>query len=170
MRRLYLFRHAKAEPHGPRPDHERVLAKRGRTDAAAMGARLAERGDIPELVLCSTSKRTLETWQLAATAFDPPPPMLEDWRIYDAPASRLLEVAGGAEDDVERLMLVGHNPGFEDLVGLLSDRSGARRWRTVDGMPTGAVAVLEADVPRWRDLKPGGMRLAEFLTPKDEDA
>lgn len=169
MRRLYLFRHAKAEPHGARPDHERELADRGRADAEAMGERLAERGDVPDLVLCSTSRRTLETWELASAAFDPPPLMLEDWRIYEAPADRLLEVACGAQAGVERLMLVGHNPGFEDLVGALCDRDGSRRWKKAGrAMPTGAVAVFQADLPRWRDLVPGSMRLVDFLTPKDD--
>lgn len=169
MRRLYLFRHAKAEPHDARPDHERVLAERGRGDAAAMGERLAEAGEAPDLVLCSTSRRTLETWELASAAFDPPPLMLEDWRIYEAPADRLLEVACAAGPEVERLMLVGHNPGFEDLVGTLCAHADARRWKKLGGaMPTGAVAVLEADLKRWRDLKPGAMRLVEFLAPKDE--
>ena len=88
MRRLYLFRHAKAEPHGARPDHERVLAKRGRVDAEAMGERLAERGDTPELVLCSTSRRTLETWELAAAAF----------RFL--PTRARLDLAGWPETDI----------------------------------------------------------------------
>jgi phosphohistidine phosphatase len=170
MRRLFLFRHAKAEPHDARPDHERVLDKRGRRDAAAMGERLAERGEIPGLVICSTSRRTLETWQLAGAAFDPPPPMLEDARIYEAPAERLLEVVRGVQPDSEGVMLVGHNPGFEDLVGLLADRAGARRWSKAGGtMPTAAIAVLEADAAGWRDLGPGSMRLVDFLSPKDED-
>jgi phosphohistidine phosphatase len=171
MRRLYLFRHAKAEPHGARPDHERVLDERGRRDAAAMGERLAERGELPDLVLCSTSARTLETWKLAGATFDPQPAMLKDQRIYEAPAERLLEVVQGAQPDVERLMLVGHNPGFEDLVRLLADRAGARRWSKIGGtMPTAAIAVLEADAAGWRDIGPGSMRLVDVLSPKDEDA
>ncbi len=171
MRRLYLFRHAKAEPHGARPDHERVLDKRGRRDAAAMGERLAGRGDIVDLALCSTSARTLETWRLAGVAFAPAPPMREEGRIYEAPAEQLLEVVRGAPADAERLMLVGHNPGFEDLVGLLADRTSARRWSKAGGsMPTAAVAVLEADAAGWRDVGPGSMRLVDFLSPKDEDA
>jgi phosphohistidine phosphatase len=167
--RLTLFRHAKAEAHGARPDHERRLAGRGRKDAGRMGRRLAEAGERPDLVLCSTSQRTLETWELAGAAFDPAPAMLEDWRIYEASAERLLEIVRGAGDEAGHLMLVGHNPGFEELVGLLADRDGARRWlKAGRAMPTSGVAILAADLPGWRDVGPGAMRLEAFLSPKDD--
>jgi phosphohistidine phosphatase len=170
MRTLILFRHGKAEPHDARPDHERRLDKRGRADAPRMGERLLEAGLRPDLVLCSTSVRTQETWRLAARTFDPAPPVSEEARIYEADAGDLLEVVQGADPNAKSLLLVGHNPGFEDLVTLLVNRSGVSRWldsgRT---MPTSGVAVLQADLLGWRDVRPGGMNFVRVMRPKDEN-
>src|SRR5438552_1550600 len=93
MRRLMLFRHAKAERSLPGGrDHDRRLTARGRGDAPKLGAHMAAHGLRPDLVIVSTSARTRETWALAGRAFASPPAVTADERIYDAEPETILAV------------------------------------------------------------------------------
>jgi phosphohistidine phosphatase len=162
MRRLALFRHAKAERQG-NDDHERALAPRGRLAAPAMGRWLAEAGFVPDLVLCSTARRTRETWALAEPAF--PSGAIEvrlERRVYAASAPQLLALLQGADAAAERLLVVGHNPGLEELAALLAPGATA----LAEGFPTAAVAVIELDAGQWRRVGAGQGRLTAFSTPK----
>jgi phosphohistidine phosphatase len=167
MRRLALFRHAKAERHGSH-DHERPLAERGRTAAPAMGRWLADAGFVPDLVLCSTALRTRETWALAEPAFAPDSVEVQfDRRVYAASAARLLALVQAADDAVERLLVVGHNPGLHDLADLLAGGgAAASRAALAEGFPTAAIVLLDFDLGRWRGVDAGQGRLAAFVTPK----
>ena len=132
MPRLILLRHAKAEAHRP-DDHSRVLAERGRHDAAAVRALMAELA--PALAVVSTSARTRETWELA----DPGGvPAVFDDRVYEASVEDLREVLG--ELTVESAVLVGHNPSVERLAWELEANDDTNR-----GMRTCGVAVFEVD-------------------------
>src|SRR5690349_23520094 len=91
MRRLLLLRHAKAERSQPGGrDHDRILANRGRGDAAAVGAYLVRHKLVPDRALVSTSARTRETWALVAEAFAKPPKAEFDGRIYEASPEAIL--------------------------------------------------------------------------------
>src|SRR5215204_3614671 len=91
MRRLLLLRHAKAERSQPGGrDHDRILAKRGRNDAVAVGAYLVRHKLVPGRALVSTSARTRQTWELVATAFTKPPEPVLDGRIYEASPEAIL--------------------------------------------------------------------------------
>lgn len=130
--RLILLRHAKAEAHRA-DDHSRVLAERGRNDATAARAFLADQGI--EAAVVSTSARTRETWALAdpggvSAVFDD--------RIYDASVADLREVLG--EQTVACVVLVGHNPGIERLAWELEANDDTNR-----GMRTCGIAVFEVD-------------------------
>jgi phosphohistidine phosphatase len=93
MRRLILFRHAKAEPSEPGlEDRTRVLAERGRKDAAKIGAYMAGHGFIPDKVVISPAARTQETWKYTATAFRPSPGALSAALLYDATPHAILGV------------------------------------------------------------------------------
>jgi phosphohistidine phosphatase len=157
MPTLVLLRHAKAEPHHP-DDHARVLAARGRTDAAAAREWLRSKGILPERVVVSTASRTRETWELASVGKVKP---IYDERVYEASAEDLLEVLRETPEGTGTVVLVGHNPGIELLAWQLDDAEEARD-QTNRGLPTAAIAVFE--VGDWSHLAHG--RLTELAAPR----
>jgi phosphohistidine phosphatase len=165
MRRLVIFRHAKAVPHGAAPDFERALAERGLNDAAAAGRYLADEQILPDLALVSPSRRTRQTWERAAPPLGDVPVRFEE-AIYDASAPTLLNMARKAPASVRTLVIVGHNPGMaqlaRDLVGH-GDRYAFARMKTK--YPTSGIAVLDFAVDDWSELAFGGGRLDRFVTP-----
>jgi Phosphohistidine phosphatase SixA len=136
-RTLILLRHAKSDWSGDEADVDRALAKRGRRQAPDAGRWLAASIDSIDLAVVSPANRARSTWDLVAAEFDTPPPMRLDDRVYAASGSELLDVVRGLPDDVNTVVLVGHNPELEDLVLLLTGESVP--------MPTSALAVI--DVP-----------------------
>jgi phosphohistidine phosphatase len=180
-RELVLLRHAKsAWP--DLPDHERPLAGRGRRDAPVMGRWLRAAGHVPDRVLCSTARRTRETWQLAQPELGTAPSVSFEDRVYEASAAELLDLARGASPKVKTLLIVGHAPGIPELALMLAGAattadlgggSGAVPEAAVDRMrakfPTAAVAVLEL-TGSWDELGPGAARLTSFVTPRDVSA
>ncbi len=165
MKRLVIFRHAKAVPHGAAPDFDRALAERGLADAAAAGRYLADELILPDLALVSPSLRTRQTWERAAPALGEVPVRFED-AIYDASAATLLHLARKAPASVRTLAIVGHNPGMSqlsrDLIGH-GDRYALARLRTK--FPTSGMAVLDFAVDDWSEIAFGGGRLDRFVTP-----
>ena len=158
MRELILLRHAHAESALPgQDDRDRALSARGRGEAAAAGVWLREHGYLPDRVLCSSARRARETLELAQDAIGSGETERVD-AIYDATPGALIALAD-AHRDVPRLMLVGHNPGFEHLAALMSTgQSGDFR-----GMHTAGIAVLH--VPADAALEPGVAQLAAFWMP-----
>ena len=158
MRELILLRHAHAESAGPgQDDHDRALSVRGRAEATAAGEWLREHGYIPDRVLCSTARRARETLDLAQDAIGHGETVRVDG-IYEATPGGLIEIAD-AHREVPRLLMVGHNPGFEHLAALMSTgQSGDFR-----GMPAAGIAVLQ--LPADATLEPGVARLAAFWMP-----
>ena len=166
MRRLILFRHAKSAHPAGVEDHERPLDARGRADAPRMGAYLAGEALLPDLVLVSSARRTQETSALAGEALGPLEARTEP-RIYEAPAERLLGVVRETPDAVRTLMLVGHNPGMEDLARTLigfGDRYAFARMSRK--FPTAAIAVIDLDAESWGATIPREGRLDRFVTPE----
>ncbi len=158
MRELILLRHAHAEPPAPgQEDFDRPLSLQGQAEAEAAGRWLKDNGYLPDRVVCSPARRTRETTELALATLGFVETRQEA-RIYDATPGRLMQVVDENRDAV-RLLLVGHNPGFEQLAALLSSgQSGDFR-----GMPAGGVAVLA--LPADAALEPGIARLAAFWWP-----
>lgn len=158
MRELILLRHAHAEPPAPgQEDFDRPLSLQGQAEAEAAGRWLLEHGYVPDRVVCSTARRTRETTEQALTALGYVEVRFEQ-RIYDATPGMLIQVVD-EHRDIPRVMLVGHNPGLEQLAALLSSgQSGDFR-----GMPAGGVAVL--NLPAEAPLEPGIARLAAFWWP-----
>ncbi|MDG9715728.1 histidine phosphatase family protein [Streptomyces sp. DH24] len=167
LRRLVVLRHAKsARPEGT-PDHERPLAPRGRRDAPAAGHALAEADLLPDLALCSTAVRARETWELAAGQWGTPPPVRHDPRLYAAGADELLAVVHEVPAGIATLLLVGHNPGLEDLVlGLAGDGLGDTLEQVRTKFPTSAVAVLAWHGTAWSALAPGTALLTSVTVPR----
>jgi len=146
MRRLILFRHAKAEPRGPgQADFDRPLAPRGRDDAAIIARALAERGIAPDLALVSPARRTTETWISARDAF--PTAKVELCRdLYDAMPEAIQDAIAEVADRCDTLIVVGHNPGLQEVaVELLLDASAAESEQVADRFPTATAAVYAID-------------------------
>lgn len=167
LRRLVVLRHAKsARPEGV-TDHERPLAARGEGDAPAAGRALADADCLPGLALCSTAVRARRTWELAAAQWGTPPPVRHDPRLYHGEATDLLAVIHEVPAEVETLLLVGHNPGLEELVlTLAGDGLDDTLDRVAAKFPTSAIAVLSWRGAAWRDLAPGAALLTSLTVPR----
>ncbi|KQW53800.1 phosphoglycerate mutase [Nocardioides sp. Root1257] len=156
------MRHAKAEQAGP-SDFERPLAERGRHDGAAAGAWLAEQGITPDHALVSAALRTQETWaSVAAGAGWSLSPEL-DRGLYAAGPETALDLIRLVDTEVERLVVIGHNPTMAVLAQVLDDGSGDPEVSAsmVGDFPTSAVAVFSYD-GAWADLGEGTARLEAF--------
>jgi phosphohistidine phosphatase len=150
VRTLVLLRHGKSDWSGGEPDHLRPLAPRGRRQVPDSGRWLAENVRDIDLVVVSPATRTRETWRLAAAELATPPPVRVDDRVYGGSTGSLLDVLRELPDDATTVVLVGHNPGVEDLVAHLTDR-----WVP---MPTSALAVIDLPGP-WSTASSGaGLR------------
>jgi phosphohistidine phosphatase len=167
LRRLIVLRHAKsAWPDGV-DDHRRPLAPRGLRDAPAAGRALAEADNLPDLALCSTAVRARQTWELASAQWGTPPPVRYDRRLYAAPVPALLEVVRETPPEVETLLLVGHNPGLEQLVvELAGDGLDDTLDRVRVKFPTSALALLTWHGTGWPALATGAALLTSFTVPR----
>ncbi|MBC9729596.1 histidine phosphatase family protein [Streptomyces sp. TRM68367] len=167
LRRLVVLRHAKsAWPDGV-ADHQRPLAPRGLRDAPAAGHALAEADCLPDLALCSTAVRARQTWDLACAQWGTPPPVRHDARLYAADVPDLLEVVHEVPPEVDTLLLVGHNPGLEDLVlHLAGDGLDDTLDRVRTKFPTSAIAVLSWRGTTWRTLTPDTALLTAVTVPR----
>jgi phosphohistidine phosphatase len=163
-RRLYLLRHAKSSWKEPGlADHDRPLAPRGRRAAKAIGGHLREQGVEPELVLCSTARRARETLERIGLARHGAHVELE---LYGAGAGALLARLHEVPAAVPSVMLIGHNPGLQELALLLS-RSGPGVRELEAKFPTAALATLALPRPGWNALDSGTAKLIDFVRPRD---
>lgn len=166
MRRLMLLRHTKsAWPDGVK-DHDRPLAKRGLQAGPVMGNYMARKGLLPDLVIVSTAQRTRQSWQLVQPYLGEPTVKF-DARIYEAPAGAILDVIHETAGDIDTLLLVGHNPGFQDLALLLIGKADDNDLhRLQEKYPTGGFVVIDFNVTDWTRLNAATGRLERFVTPK----
>ncbi|WP_425513764.1 SixA phosphatase family protein [Ensifer oleiphilus] len=165
--RLMLLRHAKsAWPEGV-ADHDRPLGERGRNAAPLVGAYMERKGLIPGLAIVSTARRARETWTLVKGILPPPIPARETRDIYEVAAPGILATIRAVDPAIRNLLVVGHNPGMEDLAHQLAG-SGKQEAlaRMQQKFPTAALAVFEFDGSGWEDLAPDGCRLIDFVTPR----
>lgn len=144
-RTLLLLRHAKSDWSGNAADIDRPLASRGRRQAPEAGRWLDENLGEIDLALVSPARRAQSTWDLVSAELAIPPEARIDDRLYAASSAELLAVVRQLADDVHRVVLVGHNPGIEDLIEHLAGR------RVV--MPTSALAVIDVS-GAWRGVGP----------------
>jgi phosphohistidine phosphatase len=162
QRQLIVMRHAKAGELPGGPDVERALRPRGRRNASAAGQWMAERGLVPDLVLCSHARRARQTWQYVSAEIDGEPAVVNDRRLYQADAADLLEIFAETQPQVRRLMYVGHNPAAADLAEILTGNP-------VD-FRTSAIAVI-AVATAWPGLAghaEGTGQLVASWTPQPE--
>ena len=145
MKTLLLLRHAKSSwGDGDLADFDRPLNNRGRHDAPRMGQLLARHELTPDLIITSAARRAATTAELVAMAAEYAGDIQYTNELYLADPDTFLEVARETDDSVARLLLVGHNPGIEELVAALAGRD--------ERMPTAALACFRLDIDHWRDL------------------
>ncbi|MER5184221.1 histidine phosphatase family protein [Streptomyces sp. NPDC002896] len=164
-RRIVLFRHAKAD--WPQvSDHERPLAERGRKDAPVAGRKLADTGISFDLALCSTAARTRETWKLAVHELPHRPKTVYEERVYEASPGELIAVLNEIPEDVQTVILIGHNPGVQGLTEILAGQAegDAHQRMSRRGFPTSAFAVLSIPGP-WKSVEPGVGTLIDYWAP-----
>lgn len=174
MLTLILLRHAKSSwDHAQLSDFKRPLAKRGKKAAPEMGAELARLGLRPDLILCSGAARARETLALVLPELgSQSPPVVYDDALYMALPDGLLTGLHAIKPDhhgksPQCVMMVGHNPGFEELALLLvGDGPAAELAALADKFPTAGAAVITFDAEHWSEVGPGRGRLNHFLTPK----
>lgn len=159
MRVLYLLRHAKSSwDDASLRDFDRPLKKRGRTAAERIGRELAAEKPGDLLVVCSPAVRARETAQIVLKSARIRSQELFDKRIYEASLGDLRQVVAELPDEKRSVILIGHNPGFEELLAFLTGR-GMR-------VPTCTLAKIGFEAESWKDVKTGAGTLERFVTPK----
>ena len=158
MRELILLRHAHAEAAAPgSEDFDRPLSREGQAEAEAAGVWLKRNGYLPDCVVYSDARRARETVEQVLSVLGVVEQLPEP-RIYEATPGTLMQIAD-EHRNLGRVLLVGHNPGLEQMAALLSSgQSGDFR-----GMPAGGIAVLK--LPAGALLEPGVAELAAFWWP-----
>lgn len=161
--RLYLLRHAKSSWDDPSlRDDERPLAPRGQRAAALLEQHFAASALHVDLVLCSPARRTRQTWARVRAGVQSDPVVRFVPELYGATAEALLAVIRRVDPGVTSVMLVGHNPGIEDLGAGLGGASALLRA----GFPTGGFATLTFASP-WSELAWAGAELTGFVRPRE---
>ena len=162
QRTLMLLRHGKSSWKSDAAcDFDRPLGRRGLRDGERFGADLGARLPRPELVLCSSARRTRDTLAfLIPSLIDPQRVAIEDG-LYLAEAEALLARLRAVPESITRILLIGHNPGLTDLARLLTDDAD----RALDNLPTFAVAEFTLVMP-FGELKAGGARLKHAFGPR----
>lgn len=165
MRTLHLLRHAKASRDGA-DDRDRPLAARGVRAATVVGVYLAQEGLVPDLVLCSSARRAVETWEAVAAQLPRPPRVRREDSLYLAPPGELLARVREAPGAAHSVLVVGHNPGLFELAASLA-AGDADAVRRLGKFPTGALASFALEHGGWGELGPGRVTLAGFVAPAD---
>ncbi len=171
MKSLTLLRHAKSGWDDPvSRDFDRPLNPRGRKAARTVAREMKAQGLAFDLVLASPARRVVETLEEVSAGYGAIRPEFEP-RLYLASTATLAEIVRATPDSVERLLLVGHNPGLEELALCLSGRDdGALRAEVEVKYPTGTVAEIELPAGRWAEVREGSGRLVRFIRPRDLDS
>lgn len=145
MKTLLILRHAKSSwKASGLADHDRPLNKRGKRDAPRVGRLLRDENLAPHLILSSTAKRALDTAEAVAEASSYEGEVEARAEFYMAAPEAYLNTQRGLSDDYECVMVIGHNPGLEELVETLTGEA--------EPLPTAALVQVELPIQRWRDL------------------
>jgi phosphohistidine phosphatase len=166
VKRVWLLRHAKSSwDHPGLPDVDRPLAPRGRRAAELLAAHVAASDVRPAVVLCSSSLRTRQTLTAILPALGDALEIHIERALYGAGAAQLLERLRRLPNRAPSAMLIGHNPGIQDLaLGLAAGGPALAALR--EKFPTGALATVDVDAERWRDLDDGMATATALVTPR----
>ncbi len=162
MKELLILRHAKSSwKDAGSSDHDRTLNKRGKEAAPRMGTLLADEDLVPDLIVSSTAKRARSTAKRVAEAAGFEGEITQERALYLASTTGILDVIASVPDTVQRLLVVGHNPGFEELVLQLTG--------SYERFPTGALAHVELGIESWREAPTARGRLVGLWRPRELD-
>jgi len=154
---LILMRHGKSDWSQILPDYQRPIKKRGFQESAKVGLWLRDHSLVPELLISSPAQRARDTAETVASNMGySADNIFWNESVYMADVSELLDVIATTPEECGSLMIVGHNPGLEDLLFYLIEELDIPEDGKV--MPTATVAVLETDLA-WSDLEHGSCRL-----------
>lgn len=160
MKTLFLLRHAKSNwKDASLPDFERPLNERGQQSAPLMGKFMRRQKLRPDLILCSPAERARQTVALVIEAASFKAEMRYDERIYAASVARLLTVVSQIDESAGKVLLVGHNPGLEELVESLTGE--------VRHMPTASLAHITLNIEHWADACERSGELVRLIKPKE---
>lgn len=163
MKTLLILRHGKAQPDAPHGDKARVLVSRGEREAALMGQLIAKLALNLDGVASSDAARARQTAEIAAPAAGFTGAIRYEPAIYAAELDDLLDVVRKLPDEWGCVLLVGHNPGFEDLSAAL-----AKEGTEPPVLPTaGMVHIVFESATRWKEVREGSGRLVAVYKPKD---
>lgn len=156
-RRLIVLRHAKSDWSSGVADHDRPLAARGRREAELAGRWLRENAADIDLVVCSSATRAQQTWKRVAKQLNPAPRLRVEDRVYEASERELMAIVKKLPDSAQTVLLIGHNPGLEELVAELGGIGFA--------MKTSSIAVLSSRAA-WTEVKARWGKLEAAVTPR----
>jgi phosphohistidine phosphatase len=132
-----------------------------------MGAFMMENGWVPDKTLCSTARRAVETWALVSRQLDRSVPTETTRDLYHASPASVLNLLRDLHDEAESVLLVGHNPTFEDLALALAATGDPEALGDLRRKyPTGALAVIDLPLEVWADLRGGEGSLRAFVKPR----
>lgn len=162
VKTLIILRHSKTEKINPAGDQARELTKPGRRWATEAGREIFEAAGMPDLLVTSNAIRALQTGDLAAEAmqFTGERRVVPD--VYGATENELVEVIQQLPDGFEKIVLVGHNPGLEELTNSF------RGAKSTDHLPTAGWMVVELEITKWGDAKSGSGKVKASGTPNKE--
>lgn len=168
MRRLLLFRHAKATRSGRGiEDRPRALVDRGRKDSATIGAYLAADALIPDRVLVSPAVRTQETWKFTAPEFRASIDAETAEQLYDATPEAILAIIKETPASTQSLLVIAHNPGLHELaLMLIVSGNISTRAQLKEKLPTAGLVIIDFAFDDWRELRRDSGRLDRYVTPK----
>jgi phosphohistidine phosphatase len=169
MKTLTLLRHAKSGWDDPvKRDFDRPLNPRGRRAARTIGREMRSLGLSFDRVIASPATRVVQTIEEVEQSFGPILPAYDE-RIYLASLSTLVQLVHETADSAERLLLVGHNPGMEELTLFLAGCDGPLRAEVEIKYPTGTLAEIRLPVAHWRDVAEEQGTIMRFIRPRDLD-
>ncbi len=171
MKTLSLLRHAKSSWDDPvERDFDRPLNGRGHRAARRMGEWLLAEGLAFDRITASPALRIRQTIEGLEAGLGHRLPIEQDKRIYMASAATLFDLVRECPEPVGHLLLIGHNPGLEDLLLIATEGDGSPlRAEAELKYPTATFATIEIPCDRWADLPEGGAKLTRFIRPRDLD-
>ena len=160
MKMLYVLRHAKSiwENHH-QIDFERPLNERGLRAAPQIGKLMRDKSLVPDLIVASPAERAKKTAEIVRETANFHTEIQFEQRIYEASTKNLFDILSEIVNEIEILLLIGHNPGLENLVASLTGE--------IRSMPTAALAVIELEIDKWKEIRPASGKLCNLFAPKE---
>ncbi|HVH37004.1 MAG TPA: histidine phosphatase family protein [Sphingomicrobium sp.] len=169
MKQLAIFRHAKSDWGNPGlTDFDRPLNKRGRKAAKKVGRELKSRGLALDQIVCSPATRAKETVERFAVGYESVPAVSYEPKLYMCSTGTLIEIINALPDEAGTVMIVGHNPGFHDIVLRMTRPDGnGMREKVGANYPTGAFALIDFPVGSWAEVEPATGEIRQVIFPRE---